>query len=106
MLHLALHFVVPALVVALFYRKRWRSAYAWLIGTMVVDIDHVLADPIYDPGRCSIGFHPLHDPWFIGLYLLLCLPPQTRLIGIGLSIHMALDSLDCQLTNGVWISPV
>ena len=78
MLHLALHFVVPALVVALFYRKRWRSAYAWLIGTMVVDIDHVLADPIYDPGRCSIGFHPLHDPWLIGLYLLLCLTAQDR----------------------------
>lgn len=69
---------------------------------MLVDIDHLLATPIYDPTRCSIGFHPLHGFVPITLYVLLCLYPKTRVVGIGLIIHMALDSIDCSITNGVW----
>ena len=102
MLHILLHFLVPAFVVALLFRDKWRLSYLILIGTMLVDLDHLLANPIYDPQRCSIAFHPLHSFWAIGLYLLLCFPKQTRLVGVGLMIHMALDSLDCQVTNGVW----
>ncbi len=103
MLHLALHFIVPAVVVALFFRERWQKAYLVMLATMIVDIDHVVADPIYDPGRCSIGFHPFHEPWFIAIYIVLCFIPQTRLIGLGLTIHMALDSIDCQVNTGAWI---
>jgi hypothetical protein len=62
----------------------------------LVDLDHLAANPIYDPGRCSICYHPLHNLLPIVLYLLLCLPPKTRYVGIGLIIHMALDSVDCQ----------
>ena len=102
MFHILLHFLVPAIIVALFFRDKWRLSYLILIGTMLVDLDHLLANPIYDPERCSIAFHPMHSFWAIGLYLLLCFPKQTRLVGIGLIIHMALDSLDCQVTNGVW----
>ncbi len=69
---------------------------------MLVDLDHLLADPIYDPQRCSIGFHPLHKLWFIGFYIVLTFFPKTRLVGLGLTIHMALDSIDCQYTNGMW----
>jgi hypothetical protein len=104
MFHLALHFVIPAIVVGLFFRQRWQMAYLLLMATMLVDLDHLLANPIYDAGRCSIGFHPLHQPWFIGLYSVLCLAPKTRLIGVGLMIHMVLDSIDCQVTNGIWIN--
>ena len=109
LLHLALHFLVPALLVGLLWRKdwlgaQWPLAYFILMATMLVDIDHLLANPIYDPNRCSIGFHPLHQLWFIGLYSLLCFIPKTRLIGLGLTIHMALDSIDCQVTNGIWIN--
>jgi hypothetical protein len=75
-----------------------------MMATMLVDLDHLLANPIYDATRCSIGFHPLHQPWFITLYAALCLFPKTRLIGLGLIIHMVLDSIDCQFTNGVWIN--
>lgn len=70
--------------------------------TMLVDLDHLLADSTYDSGRCSIGFHPLHKFVPIGLYLILSVLPKTRLIGIGLLIHMLLDAIDCQITNGVW----
>lgn len=107
MFHLALHFVVPAIIAALFFRKNWKMAYCIMIATMLVDIDHLLADPVYDPMRCSIGFHPLHQPWFIAAYLALCLVPKmpnVRLIGIGLMVHMALDTVDCQVSNGIWIN--
>jgi hypothetical protein len=73
-----------------------------MISTMLVDVDHVFANPIYDPGRCSIGFHPLHRFLPIAFYVALCFVPILRYVGIGLVIHMALDSLDCQSTNGVW----
>lgn len=73
-----------------------------MMSGMLVDVDHFLADPIFDPGRCSIGFHPLHGFVPIVIYILLCFHPKTRLIGLGLVIHMALDSIDCQVTNSVW----
>jgi len=74
-----------------------------MMATMLVDLDHLLAAPIYDAGRCSIGFHPLHTLLPIIVYGVLCLVPKLRYVGIGLVIHMALDSIDCQLTSGVWI---
>lgn len=104
MFHIALHFLVPAILVALFFRKNWKSAYLIMIGTMLVDIDHLVANPVYDTDRCSIGFHPLHRLWFIIFYLALCFVPKTKLVGLGLSVHMALDAIDCQVTNGAWVN--
>ncbi len=101
-IHILLHFLVPAIVTGLFFRRSWKVAYVVMISTMVVDIDHLLANPVYDPGRCSIGFHPLHGFLPIAIYVSFCCVPKLRYVGIGLLIHMALDSLDCQITNGVW----
>ncbi len=112
MSHIALHFIVPLLVARVFYRARWTNAALILVATMIVDVDHLLADPIYDPERCSIGFHPLHTLPAIGLYAGLFLLPLlmrpftgtnassgrarlVHLIGLGLLIHMALDWIDC-----------
>ena len=95
MLHIALHFVLPLVVALLFFRKRFWAAFLVMSATMLVDLDHLLANPIYDPERCSICFHPLHHPIAIGIYALLLFPKQTRWIGLGLLIHMALDGLDC-----------
>jgi hypothetical protein len=75
-----------------------------MVAALLVDVDHLLAVPIYDAGRCSIGFHPLHKIWFIALYVILCFVPKVRVLGFGLVIHMALDSIDCQATNGIWTS--
>jgi hypothetical protein len=96
-LHLILHVLVPLLVALVFFRRNWKRAWLVMLATMLVDLDHLLADPIYDPGRCSIGFHPLHSYPAIAVYLILTLPRRTRLIGVGLVIHMALDALDCLL---------
>ena len=104
MFHIALHFVIPAIIVSVFFRENWKSAYLIMASTMLVDIDHLAATPIYDPSRCSIGFHPLHKLWFVLFYVALCFVPKTRFIGLGLTIHMALDSIDCQATNGVWVN--
>lgn len=95
MLHLSWHLVVPLVVVGLFFKKDWKIAYFIMLSTMLVDLDHLLANPIYDPNRCSIGFHPLHQPWFIAFYFILSFYPKTRFIGIGLVIHMVLDAIDC-----------
>ena len=104
MFHIFLHFLVPALITAVFFRANWKTAYLVMMATMLVDLDHLLATPIYDPGRCSIGFHPLHKPGFVLLYVVLSFIPKTRLVGIGLTVHMALDAIDCQVTNGVWMN--
>lgn len=94
-LHLALHVAVPGGVALLAFRSNWKRAWLVMVSTMLVDLDHLLADPIYDPQRCGIGFHPLHSyPAIVG-YTLLVIPRPTRLIALGLVIHMALDSLDC-----------
>ena len=111
MSHIALHFIIPMLVVLAFYRRRWRSATLIMITTMLVDADHLLAIPIYDPNRCSIGFHPLHTWPAILVYVALFLIPLianrgqgtrlqstariSHLAGAGLIIHMALDWTDC-----------
>ena len=104
MLHISYHFIFPALFIALFYRKQWQRSYLIVMSTMLVDLDHLLANPIYDPTRCSIGFHPLHTELPIIAYMVLSMFPKTRLMGLGLLIHMALDSVDCKMTNGIWFT--
>jgi len=93
--HLLLHFIVPGAVAKLAFGKRWPSAWLIMALTITVDLDHLLANPIYDPGRCSIGYHPLHSYPAIFIYLAMTMIPKARLIGLGLLIHMLLDGLDC-----------
>jgi hypothetical protein len=93
--HLLLHAAVPSAVAFIWYRKHWWLAWLWMLAGWLIDIDHLLADPIYAPGRCSIGFHPLHTASATFVYALLCLPRRTRLIGFGLLIHIGLDAIDC-----------
>ncbi|TCK84754.1 DUF6122 family protein [Albibacterium bauzanense] len=95
MIHIALHFLVPAIIAWFFYKDYKIKAFLIMIATMLVDLDHLLAVPIYDPMRCSIGYHPLHSYYIIPFYFILLFFPKFRLIGIGLVIHMLLDFLDC-----------
>ncbi len=66
-----------------------------MTATMIVDIDHLLADPIFVSGRCSIGFHPLHSYYAIGVYFILLFFKKTRIIAVGLLFHMLTDYIDC-----------
>lgn len=66
------------------------------LATMAVDVDHLLANPIFQADRCSINFHPLHTYWSMPIYFaLLFLRRPYRLIGMGLLFHMATDWIDC-----------
>ncbi len=94
-LHLLLHVAAPGLIARWGFHDRWRQAWRIMVATMVVDLDHLLADPVFDPDRCSIGFHPLHSWSAIIVYLGMTAMPGTRLVGIGLLIHMGVDGLDC-----------
>lgn len=96
-LHLLLHAAVPALVAWLCFRDRFGKAWLLMLLGWVIDLDHLLADPVYAPDRCSIGFHPLHTAPAIAGYGALLIPRPTRLLAIGLLIHIALDALDCLL---------
>ena len=73
-----------------------------MLAGLAIDLDHLLANPIYDPGRCSIGFHPLHTDLPIALYGLALFHRKTRVVGIGLCIHVILDSIDCKVSSGLW----
>ena len=98
--HIVLHFLIPGFVSRIFLNERWKFAWLVMVLTMIVDIDHFLANPIYDPNRCGIGFHPLHSYVAIGVYLVMTAIPKVRIVGIGLVIHMALDGLDCIWMGG------
>lgn len=101
--HYSCHLLVPALLARLFFgRERWGRAYLVMLATMLVDLDHLLADPIFDPERMSIGFHPLHSYPMIALYVLLCFVPYEKInfpwwlraVAIGLVFHMLTDFQD------------
>lgn len=90
-----LHIAVPGLIARLFFAERWQRAWLMMVLTMIVDLDHLLAQPVYDPNRCGIGFHPLHAYLALGVYAVLAAFVKTRVVGVGLLIHMALDGIDC-----------
>lgn len=114
MLHVALHLLVPASAALAFFPSRRLWALGWLLAGLAVDVDHLLADPIYDPARCSMGFHPLHTGAAVAAYAVLTVAAglaagtlrspravaalgAAHLLGLGLLIHMALDLADCVL---------
>ncbi|TXC76195.1 DUF6122 family protein [Luteibaculum oceani] len=97
LIHYFLHLLFPGILARIFWSKIWKNAWLILLSTMLVDLDHLLASPIFDPNRCSINFHPLHSYYAFPIYVILFLLPKTRLIGLGLSLHMLTDGLDCFL---------
>ena len=95
--HYGFHFLLPIVISLCFYKKNWIQVYFIFIGTMLVDVDHLLANPIFDTNRCSINFHPLHSYYAIGVYTIMLIPKKTRILGIALLLHMFTDYLDCYL---------
>jgi len=96
-IHYCLHFLFPGLIAWLFFRKQWKKGWLIMVATMLVDLDHLFANPIFDPTRCSIGFHPLHSyPAIIGYFLMIFIPNTTaKIVGTGLLLHMFTDFQDC-----------
>ncbi len=98
-LHYFLHLIFPLFIAYYFFKSNWKRAYLIMLTTMLVDLDHLFATPVFDPCRCSIGFHPLHSYIAIIIYGLLLFPVKTRIIALGLLMHMAIDWIDCFLSS-------
>lgn len=95
--HYGCHIFIPLLVALVWFKSNWKIAFLVMFSGMWIDLDHLLATPVFDPNRCSIGFHPLHSYYAILIYLFLLVPKKTRLIGLGLVIHIIADLVDCWL---------
>lgn len=96
-LHYGIHFVIPILIGFVFFKDNRIKVILLLLAGMLIDVDHLLASPIFDPNRCSINFHPLHSYWAIILYCILPFFKKTRIIGLALIIHIIADIVDCLL---------
>ncbi|WP_435415732.1 DUF6122 family protein [Polaribacter aestuariivivens] len=96
-IHYSLHFIAPFFIAFFFYKKNWKKVYLIFIASMLVDLDHLLATPIFEEFRCSINFHPLHSYIAIAFYFLGLFFKKTRILAIALLLHMATDYLDCLL---------
>ena len=94
-IHYGLHLVFPLFIAYHFFQKEWKKTYAILWATMLIDVDHVLAHPIFDPNRCSINFHPLHTFYAGAIYFSLLFFRKTKIWGIGLVLHLITDAIDC-----------
>lgn len=99
LIHYFLHFGMPLIIAYTFFRDDYKRVYLILLATMLVDLDHLLATPIFAPNRCSINFHPLHTYYAMIAYVgMLFLKKPYRIIGIGLLLHMLTDLNDCVMT--------
>lgn len=102
LVHYGLHLVAPYFLAALWPQHSRLRIYLLLLATMTIDLDHLLVRPIFDPERCSVGFHLLHSWPFVLLYALLCVLPYERLscpwwlrvLGVGLCFHIFTDWQD------------
>lgn len=96
-IHYSLHFFFPGLLALIFFKKDWKIAWLIMISTILVDLDHFLANPFFNPNRCSIGFHPFHSYYAIAMYFSALLIPNKyiKMIAVGLLLHMLTDFQDC-----------
>lgn len=97
--HYSFHLLVPFAFSRLIWKEIWLKAGLIMVGTILIDLDHLLADPIYDPSRCSIGLHPFHTLWAGIIYCgLLAVPSwKWRAVSIGCLWHLCTDDIDCLL---------
>lgn len=96
-LHYGGHWLVPFALGWLFWRHKWLRAGMVNATANLIDLDHLLADPTFDPNRCSIGFHLLHGWEAALLFLAMLAIPRwwARAFGVGALWHLAVDYGDC-----------
>lgn len=94
-LHYFLHFGFIGVIAFVFFRDDWKKVYLIILATMLVDLDHLIADPIFQSNRISVGYHFLHTHYAIIVYIgMLFLPRPYNIIGVGLVFHMVTDFID------------
>lgn len=100
LLHYGIHFIVPLGIAFFFFKENRLKVALILLAGIIIDIDHSIATPIFDPMRCSIDYHPLHSYWAILVYLGMLIFKKTRLWGIAFLIHILADVIDCLFIGG------
>jgi hypothetical protein len=97
-IHYFLHVGFPFFIAIGFFKNDWKKVYLILLATMLVDLDHLVASPIFQANRCSINFHILHTYYaMIAYVMLLFFRKPFNIIGIGLLFHMLTDLIDCMM---------
>lgn len=94
--------ILLAYLVTLVFKKlkskeEFKRMVLWFSVSNLIDIDHLLANPIYSPLRCGINFHPLHSWFMLPIYVLGLFHKKSRFLSIGILFHLFLDGLDCML---------
>ena len=103
--HYGLHFGAPFLLCFLWPKDKRLTAALFMLAVIVIDLDHLFATPLFDPNRCSIGFHPLHSYIAIAIYVIACILPYERMklswkyrpVAVGLVTHILTDVQDFYL---------
>lgn len=93
--HYGIHFLVPIAIGMFFFKENRNKAILVLWAGILLDLDHLLASPIFDVNRCSINFHLLHTYWAVIVYFILLFWKKTRLLGLAFILHMIADAIDC-----------
>ncbi len=99
-IHYSFHWLLPIGFARLFWKKNWKKAAVFLLLANLIDLDHLLSDPVFDPNRCSINFHPLHSYWAAGAYGILLISIKdyrVKALSLGLLWHLVTDLLDCYI---------
>lgn len=97
-LHYGGHWLFPFAIALVIWRDNWPKAGLVIASANLIDLDHLFASPIFDPDRCSIGFHLLHG-WEAALaYAAMLLIPKwwARAFGLGALWHLIVDYGDCR----------
>lgn len=96
-----IHLLSNILVVGLVYSynkyngKDMDKSVYFIFLSNLIDLDHLLASPIYDKNRCSINFHPLHSWYTFPFYFAGLFLNKYRYLMIGIILHLSLDLIDC-----------
>lgn len=102
--HVLAHLI---LFLFLYYLNIFPSLSIWnlvfiIISSNLIDLDHLLARPIFEEGRCSItGKSILHKWYLILLWVLgVFIPiPHVQVFCLGVLSHILVDGLGCYLMS-------
>jgi len=98
-IHYGMHFIVPGIIAYIFFKEHWKKVWLIFIAAMLIDLDHLMATPLFEENRCSINYHPLHSYIALAVYILFLVPKKTRVIAIALLFHLLTDTIDCLFIN-------
>lgn len=96
-LHYGGHWIAPFLIAWVVINTDWKRFSLVMLAGNAIDIDHLWAVPIFDPERCSIGFHTFHGWEAAIVYCALLFVPRwwARGFGAGALWHLVVDAGDC-----------